>query len=903
MTCHPTRHLVHRAAAIIVLCIVSLGGDSLTWGQEMGGIFNGSFDRDSNGDGIPDGWSTAGRTGVQQELRIVEDAERGIVARLTCTAFEPGFPDSHAMLAQLDWVTLKGGQWYRLSFWAKGTGIESESVNVAIVNRRVWRPGGLQEIFTPSEDWEAFAFDFRATEDLAAADSRLQIYFTGTGTLYLDDVVLEPSDRPKFERDPILPFDGDANPLPNSSFECGGSGWGGYSLISGGWAANLFFLPGHWDETEAYHGRASWRLTLDPHDRPTAYFDYFDPQVTPLTNPMVTPVGWLPVERDAKYTVSAYVKADGDDLPVGIVVRYGNGRTSSRLFRAGKGWRRIEATFEAQDAYAFPAVGFAFTDDPPARARLWVDAMQWERGDRAGPYRPRDAIEAHLATERTGNIFTDPSRGLSFRLRAVNSGDQAAELRGTLTITDFRDREVYREDVAVSLPPHELTCLRWTDILPSRTGFYRIHWRPGDGLPQSLRASVISPFSEGDTRFGMNHAFPWQFLLELSHAAGIGWWRDWSTQWRLVQGSAEAPFDFRIPDAQIDRVLAAGGKVAALLPFPSAPWSTAADRTRIESETRGNDYLQRRLLVAQKPRDLNEFARYVQASVAHLRGRVDVIEILNEPIYTSYALPRDYGYTTADYIELLRTAYQAAKAANPDCIVVGGIAAPPDHQFVREFIDQGGLEWCDVMNLHMYPHRGDPITYEKAFRDCRERMVAAGRPHDVWMTEIGCYADDDPAFRPFRVGDSSMNRALRPNELRGAADLVKFAAVLGSGNVTKIFYHAGTCGALNEDTAGNVFFEYGGAPRKMFAAQAALSRMLPADARFIRKWSDPPGLHAFEFGSPRGKTVIAWTTGKQEVAYPLPAGWTAYDLMGNRVEAGTVAIGSIPVYLTTSPTR
>ena len=903
MTRHPTRHLAHRAAVIIVLCVVSHSGDFFTWGQETGGIFNGSFDRDANGDGIPDGWTTAGRAGVQQELRIVEDAERGIVARLTCTAFEPGFPDSHAMLAQLDRVSLERGQWYRLSFWAKGTDIESESVNVAIVNRPVWRPGGLQEIFTPSEDWEAFVFDFRATEDLAAADSRLQIHFTGTGTLYLDDVILEPSDGPKYEREPILPFDGSANPLPNSSFECGGSGWGGYSVIRGGWAANLFFLPGHWDETEAFHGRASWRLTLDPHDRPTAYFDYFDPQVAPLKNPMVAPVGWLPVERGVKYTVSAYVKADGDDLPVGIVVRYGNGRTSSRSFRAGKGWRRIEATFEAQDAYAFPAVGFAFSDGPPTRARLWVDAVQWERGDRAGPYRPRDTVEAQLATENTGNIFTDPSRGLAFQLRAVNSGEQAAGLCGTLTITDFRDREVYREDVALTLRPREPTCLRWTDILTGRTGFYRIHWRPGDGVAQSLRAAVISPFSEEDTRFGMNHAFPWQFLLELSHTAGIGWWRDWSAQWRLVQGSAEAPFDFRVPDTQMDRVLAAGGKVAALLPFPSAPWSTAADRTRIESETQGNDYLRRRLLVAQKPRDLNEFARYVRATVAHLRGRVDVIEILNEPIYTSYALPRDYGYTTADYIELLRTAYQAAKAANPDCIVVGGIAAPPDHQFVREFIDQGGLEWCDVMNLHMYPHRGDPITYEKAFRDCRERMAAAGRPHDVWMTEIGCYADDDPAFHPFRVGDSSMNRALRPNELRGAADLVKFAAVLGSGNVTKIFYHAGTCGALNEDTAGNVFFEYGGAPRKMLAAQAALSRMLPADARVIREWSDPPGLHAFEFGSPRGKTVIAWTTGKQEVAYPLPAGWTAYDLMGNRLEARTVAIGSIPVYLTTSPTR
>lgn len=901
MMCPQPRHWILMLSVISALSLACPARNASVLGEETQGVFNGAFEQDANGDGIPDGWTTAGRAGVRQELRIVEDARRGKVARLTCTAFESGFPDSHVMLAQLDRVALRRGQWYRLSLWAKGSDIESGSVNVAIVNRRVWRESGLQDTFTPSEDWEPFAFDFRAADDLAAADSRLQIYFTGTGVLYLDDVVLEPSDGPKYDREPILPFEGNVNTLPNSSFECGSGGWGGYSVISGGWAANLFFLPGAWDRSEAYHGQAAWRLTLDPNDRPTAYFDYFDPQVAPLKNPMVAPVGWIPVEKGAKYAVSAYVKADAEDLPVGIVVRYGNGRTSSRFFRVGKDWRRIEAAFEAQDGYAFPAVGFAFSDEPSARATLWIDAVQWERGDRAGPYRPRSAVEACLSTEQVGNIFAEPSAGLSFQLRAANSTDAPGVLRGVLSITDFRDREVYREDVHLALPSRESSCLRWTHILPGRKGFYRIHWQPEADASQSLRAAVVAAFSREDTRFGMNHAFPWRFLLELSHTAGVGWWRDWSTQWRLVQSAPSAPFDFRIPDVQIDRVIAAGGKVVALLPFPSAPWSASADTDKIESETRGNDYLRRRLLVAQKPRDLNEFADYVRASVLHLRGRVEVIEILNEPIYTDYALPQSYGYTTSDYIELLRTAYQAAKAADPGCTVVGGIAAPPDHRFVREFIDQGGLQWCDVMNLHMYPHRGDPIAYQAAFRDCREQMAAAGHARDVWMTEIGCYADDDPAVRPFRVGDSAMHRALRPSELRGAVDLVKFAAVLGSGNVTKVFYHAGTCGALNEDTAGNVFFEYGGAPRKMYAAQAALSHLLPADARFVRKWTDPPGLHAFEFQSPQGTTVIAWSAGKEETAYTVPEGWTAFDLMGNAIAGKTVAIGPIPVYLANTP--
>jgi hypothetical protein len=100
-------------------------------------------------------------------------------------------------------------------------------------------------------------------------------------------------------------------------------------------------------------------------------------------------------------------------------------------------------------------------------------------------------------------------------------------------------------------------------------------------------------------------------------------------------------------------------------------------------------------------------------------------------------------------------------------------------------------------------------------------MKARGSTQSIWVTEIGCYGQDDPPFTPFTVGDSSMNSALRPNELRASGDLVKFATILLATGTRKIFYHAGTCEALNQSSAGNIFFEYGGAPRKQYAAQAA----------------------------------------------------------------------------------
>ena len=202
------------------------------------------------------------------------------------------------------------------------------------------------------------------------------------------------------------------------------------------------------------------------------------------------------------------------------------------------------------------------------------------------------------------------------------------------------------------------------------------------------------------------------------------------------------------------------------------------------------------------------------------------------------------------------------------------------------------------MNLHLYPHRGDPETYAQAFASCAELMRRVGPVRPIWVTEIGVYADDDPAFRPFRISDSAMNRALRPTELRAAADLVKFAAVMVAHGVRKIFYHAGTCAALNEESVGNLFFEYGGRPRILYAAQAVLASWMGPDVRFLRKWHPVPGLVAYDFVSYHRVFSIVWnprSSGTKKME--LPPGWRAFDLMGNPLKRTHLSVDWVPIYL------
>ena len=281
-------------------------------------------------------------------------------------------------------------------------------------------------------------------------------------------------------------------------------------------------------------------------------------------------------------------------------------------------------------------------------------------------------------------------------------------------------------------PTSQRVRLGLTGLLAGRRGFFRVRWAPEGGLPQDLRCAVIEPYGDGDSMFGMNHAYPSEFLLRLSHLAGVCWWRDWSVKWDTVQPQPGA-FDFSIPDAQIDRVLDADGQVVVLLPFPSAIWAAELDEEKIAEEAGDNAYLKQRLPTSFKPRRLEDFAAYVRASVEHYGDRTNVYEILNEPLYTSYALPARFGHDIDDYLDLLRTAYETAKAADPDCLVVGGIGAGPDTDWLTQLVERGGGKtvgpvahaWRHLPAGRLVGRQPPPVHH----RRCRADLAATRRRH------------------------------------------------------------------------------------------------------------------------------------------------------------------------------
>jgi hypothetical protein len=494
-----------------------------------------------------------------------------------------------------------------------------------------------------------------------------------------------------------------------------------------------------------------------------------------------------------------------------------------------------------------------------------------------------------------GNIFTDPAAGAGYHLRAYNYADREQTLSGTTEVTDFRGASVAKGQVNQAIPAKTPFSLDMP-IAGSKLGFFRLSWRPAGDVAQDVRCAVIQPAPAGDSVFGMNHAFGDGYLLPLAHEAGLRWWRDWSTQWRIVQPKPDG-FDFSIPDAQIYRVLDGGGLVDVLLPFPSAPWASKPDEEAMKKAAGERTWEIAQMRTSFKPANLDQWADYVRAAVSHYAPRTGTFEILNEPLFTTYALPQRFGYGMKDYVDMLRSAYQAAKQADPGCTVVGGIAIPAAANLAGDFITEGGTQYCDVMNYHDYPSVGWAEAGERWLQARLRQMKAAGQVKPIWVTEFGIYGEDDPVCTPLSIGDTTMSNATRPTELDAAADVVRFAAVFFSGGVRKIFYHAGTCEGLNQSSAGNIFFEYGGAPRKQYAALAVLSDLIGPDFEFVRKWTQPEWLTAYEFRS-RGRTVVvAWTRAETPQALAAPDGFQALDLMGNEMPERPPRVDDVPIYL------
>lgn len=412
---------------------------------------------------------------------------------------------------------------------------------------------------------------------------------------------------------------------------------------------------------------------------------------------------------------------------------------------------------------------------------------------------------------------------------------------------------------------------------------------------------MIPTYTQQDSRFGMNHAFGWPEMLQLCKRAGIDWMRDWSMKWQDVEPE-KGKFTFEETDAQIDRVVREKLNVIEVLPFPSTMWNTTAPESvpkndpwyltfsdKHDVQTQFDEILaesgSRIGRLGYAPRDMNEFKNYVGQTVAHYKDRVQYWQCFNEPLLTSYALPRCV-YKTADYVKYVEAFAEAARQANPQCKILAGFnlgALPQSLNVPKEFIALGGLKPIDIFTLHTYPGTNPPEWIEKALVPVAELMQEQGIKRPIWFTEFAYYADDEAWVEPFNqfLGEFKFGAGAgrhQPSERIQAEFQVRIAVTMFAHGVEKLFFHAGTGSAINHGNLWTMFLRYGSEPFKNYATQAVMAGLLTPDCKFVKKLLPDEPVKAYLFGDGKRTVGVIWS----------PAGGQPKPVEAHQRQAATV---------------
>lgn len=144
----------------------------------------------------------------------------------------------------------------------------------------------------------------------------------------------------------------------------------------------------------------------------------------------------------------------------------------------------------------------------------------------------------------------------------------------------------------------------------------------------------------------------------------------------------------------------------------------------------------------------NPWAAFVFRAVSRLQPVIRYWQIWNEP-----NRPEFWAGSAEDYYLLLKTAYLAAKAANPAAVVVmGGLEGFRQIGFLDQVLTlattdpqpvPGGAPF-DVLAWHTYSRARDLYTGTQVYR---QRLRRYGLERPIWVTETNVPAWDDPLVR------------------------------------------------------------------------------------------------------------------------------------------------------------
>jgi len=295
----------------------------------------------------------------------------------------------------------------------------------------------------------------------------------------------------------------------------------------------------------------------------------------------------------------------------------------------------------------------------------------------------------------------------------------------------------------------------------SRPNDQRFPWETSDcggSAPPAASQSIayhpttqLSPAaaqSNGAPRFGVAEAF----RNDASTQLGIDWDRI-ILSWQGIQpnGPGDWQADSYFSPEILSMLQGRGWDVVGVLQF-TPPWAA-------QNPAHGQRSVPKNLaLPASDPN--NYFAQFAGRLASHYKGRIDRFVIWNEPEFK----PGDRGAgqsatwygSDEEYYLLLKRAYQAIKAANPNAVVIFGATSywvdinMGRQPFFKRILNLAAADpearannlFFDVAAFNIYRAPDDLL---RIYTEIKQAMKDKGIDKPIWLTETNAMPYDDPA--------------------------------------------------------------------------------------------------------------------------------------------------------------
>lgn len=255
-------------------------------------------------------------------------------------------------------------------------------------------------------------------------------------------------------------------------------------------------------------------------------------------------------------------------------------------------------------------------------------------------------------------------------------------------------------------------------------------------VPPPVATAVPVPIGQGGVGFGMTMHFMWYDFeratreLDELQAAGLTVVR-FDVGWRWIEPTTKGSYD--IPtltklDSLLNEMDARG--IRPIIAVIETPAWARPEETGIFTP----------------PTDHQDYADVMGVLARRYADRPNMVwEIWNEPNLKEFWVPAP---DAAAYTDMLRRAYTAIKAADPDATVLGGSIVFNDLKFLRAMYAAGARGTFDGLAIHPYvpgrspDDRRDPFSNFGAVEDMKAIMTANGDPSKtIWITEMGWELD------------------------------------------------------------------------------------------------------------------------------------------------------------------